>query len=494
MRGRHGKWRGTHIPPGSIRAGPCGSYNGTVLLVIGFFGWVTTTPLYGSVGVSLAAARGINYAPLPLWFLGGNVVTAILFGHVLDRWPGVAKPAVRVAILVEALLTSLLLVASPTWWPLLFTLMGLAMAPVTAWGRWYATVVEPGWLGRVFGLTAAGVGLITWLFGTLTALVPSKVDLVLLSLVPLVLSFIATGRVNGNVDPERLLPSALIHWRVKARTVVRYGLLIVMFSLAAGLAYQFQVVDPVSPYVDDTLRHLPYTLAVLTAGVLADRRNLHALLVSGAGLLALSFLLIGWASQPGLAYISIALQGGAFGLLEAAPWLLLAGLSTPSSAGRWFGWGLNMNMIPILLGGLVALPFAGMSPEPFGLLAATFTLLGLLVLLGVSDPLVLLHHWRPSAANEPQETPDETAQSTPASRSAVPELLTERYGGLLSNRELEVAQLAVLGVSTRDIAQQLDLSENTVKTHLKNIYRKTESANRNDLYRKLVEDASSSVD
>lgn len=469
-------------------------YGPLSLILIGFFGWVTTTPLYGPVGTSLAAARGVHYASLPLWFLGGNAVTAILFGHVLDRWPAVAKPAVRAAILLEAVLTSLLLVASPTWWPLLFTLMGLAMAPVTAWGRWYATVVEPGWLGRVFGLTAAGVSLINWLFDALATLLPPGVELVLLSMVPLLLSFVATGRANERVDRERLLPSALIHWRVKARTVVRYGLLIVLFSLAAGLAYQFQVVAPVSPYINDTLRRLPYILAVLSAGVLADRHNLHALLVSGAGLLALSFLLIGWASLPGMAYVSIALQGGAFGLLEAAPWLLLAGLSTPSSAGRWFGWGLNMNMIPILLGGLVALPFAGMSPERFGLLAATFTLLGLLVLLGVSDPLVLLHHWQPPAADEPQETPEESVPPEPTSRGPVPELLIERYGGILSSRELQVAGLAVLGVSTRDIAQQFSLSENTVKTHLKNIYRKTESANRNDLYRKLMESASSAAD
>ncbi|MFZ5826405.1 MAG: LuxR C-terminal-related transcriptional regulator [Bacillota bacterium] len=398
----------------------------------------------------------------------------------------------RIAVLVEAILTCLLLIASPTWWPLLFTLMGLAMAPVTAWGRWYATVVEPGWLGRVFGVTAAGVSLINWVFDTLSTFIAPGLELVLLSVVPLLLGFVATGRINDTVDPERLLPSALIHWRVKARTVVRYGLLIVMFSMAAGLAYQFQVVDPVSPYVDDTLRRLPYILAVLTAGVLADRRNLHALLVSGAGLLALSFLLIGWAGLPGLAYVSIALQGSAFGLLEAAPWLLLAGLSTPTTAGRWFGWGLNMNMIPILLGGLVALPFAGMSPERFGLLAATFTLLGLLVLLGVSDPLVLLHQWRPAAAKEPQVEPEESLQSTQASLS-VPDLLAERYGELLSNRELEVAGLAVLGVSTRDIAHQLSVSENTVKTHLKNIYRKTESANRNDLYRRLVENTSAST-
>lgn len=468
-------------------------YGPLCFVLIGFFGWVTSTPLYGSVGMSLATAKGVNYAPLPLWFLGGNVLAAILFGYIVDRRPSLARPSVRVTILVEAVLTLLLLTAPPVAWPLLFALMGTAMGGVTVWGRWFATSVEPHWLGRVFGMTAAAIGLVHWLFDTIAALLQPGTGLVLLTLIPLGLSWIATGKVDDTVAPSRQLPSALIHWRIKARTVTRYGLLIILFSLAAGMAYQFQVVAPVSPYVDDTLRRLPYVIAVMAAGVLADRRDLHALLVTGAGLLALSFLLVGWAGHPGLAYTSIGLQGAAFGLLEASPWLLLAGLSTPTTAGRWFGWGLNMNVVPILLGGLVGQLVAGMSPERFGLLAATATLLGFLFLVGISDPLVLLHSWHPQP-EPPEPDPRREDQQSPPPRPPVPDILAERYGELLSSRELEVAKLAVLGISTRDIAQQLFLSENTVKTHLRNIYRKTESASRNDLYRKLVESFSESAD
>ena len=48
----------------------------------------------------------------------------------------------------------------------------------------------------------------------------------------------------------------------------------------------------------------------------------------------------------------------------------------------------------------------------------------------------------------------------------------------LSNREVEVLQLVAEGASNREIADRLFLSTTTVATHMRNIMRKTEAANR----------------
>lgn len=66
-------------------------------------------------------------------------------------------------------------------------------------------------------------------------------------------------------------------------------------------------------------------------------------------------------------------------------------------------------------------------------------------------------------------------------------LLRQRFGALLSERELEVASLAISGISTATIADRLFLSVNTVKTHLKNIFKKTNTSSRIDLFRKINE-------
>jgi len=66
-------------------------------------------------------------------------------------------------------------------------------------------------------------------------------------------------------------------------------------------------------------------------------------------------------------------------------------------------------------------------------------------------------------------------------------LLRQRFGALLSERELEVASLAISGLSTATIADRLFLSVNTVKTHLRNIFKKTNTTSRIDLFLKVIE-------
>jgi len=54
----------------------------------------------------------------------------------------------------------------------------------------------------------------------------------------------------------------------------------------------------------------------------------------------------------------------------------------------------------------------------------------------------------------------------------------ESHDGVLSNRELEVARLATQGLSTREIASSLFVSVPTVKSHLREIFRKCGVRNR----------------
>ena len=55
----------------------------------------------------------------------------------------------------------------------------------------------------------------------------------------------------------------------------------------------------------------------------------------------------------------------------------------------------------------------------------------------------------------------------------------------LSARDLEIAHLAADGVSTRDIADRLSVTTNTVKYHLKRVYDALEVHNRAQLANSL---------
>ena len=55
----------------------------------------------------------------------------------------------------------------------------------------------------------------------------------------------------------------------------------------------------------------------------------------------------------------------------------------------------------------------------------------------------------------------------------------------LSNRELDVLRFLVEGYSNREMSEKLYLSEHTIKSHLKNIFLKTEARSRTDLISKI---------
>ncbi len=56
----------------------------------------------------------------------------------------------------------------------------------------------------------------------------------------------------------------------------------------------------------------------------------------------------------------------------------------------------------------------------------------------------------------------------------------------LSSRERQVLQLAVEGISNLEISKKLETTERTIKAHFSNIFRKSDSLNRSELFSKLL--------
>ena len=67
------------------------------------------------------------------------------------------------------------------------------------------------------------------------------------------------------------------------------------------------------------------------------------------------------------------------------------------------------------------------------------------------------------------------------------DFLRKRYR--LTNRELDIAQLLCRGLSNEQVASRLNIKKGTVKTHVRNIYRKTWVNNKITMLLKFMEDA-----
>jgi DNA-binding NarL/FixJ family response regulator len=57
----------------------------------------------------------------------------------------------------------------------------------------------------------------------------------------------------------------------------------------------------------------------------------------------------------------------------------------------------------------------------------------------------------------------------------------------LTQRQMEIIELVIQGKTNEEIADELFISVNTVKTHLNNIYRELNVSNRFSLYSRLIE-------
>jgi len=63
----------------------------------------------------------------------------------------------------------------------------------------------------------------------------------------------------------------------------------------------------------------------------------------------------------------------------------------------------------------------------------------------------------------------------------------ERYR--MTQRELQIAQLVCRGLSNENIAQNLRIQQGTVKTHIRNIYRKAWVRSKVALFLRFIKDA-----
>ncbi len=101
-----------------------------------------------------------------------------------------------------------------------------------------------------------------------------------------------------------------------------------------------------------------------------------------------------------------------------------------------------------------------------GLIAIVFISLG--IWLGFSLPRANVEAEREATAPEVEAPPTPTSEPSPANRQALG----------ITPRELEILELIAAGLSNREIAERISVSENTVKTHSSRLFEKLNARRR----------------
>jgi DNA-binding NarL/FixJ family response regulator len=170
---------------------------------------------------------------------------------------------------------------------------------------------------------------------------------------------------------------------------------------------------------------------------------------------------------------------GACGIFDLFWWSIIGEmLDYAKNPVKVFGIGLSANVFGVLCGdvlgvGITSIQLPG---AEVAVIALTVVCITLVILPPLNRELIMLlkSHAYLTAYNRMNEKQQETI------------IRQTKMINPLTEREQEVLQLILSGKSNKEIAANLSISENTVKTHVRNIFSKYDISSRAELISTLL--------
>ena len=266
----------------------------------------------------------------------------------------------------------------------------------------------------------------------------------------------------------------------KAGPLAFLCLFIVVITINSGLMYQVQ--SPAFSHLEwltSWYWAVPYIAALFIMRNLPRKTNRAYILYIAIAMIGLSFIAFLALGRFWTDYLVVnTLMLGACGVYDLFWWSILGEmLELDKNPAKIMGAGLSANVLGVLLGGLIGNGIAsGQSHNPT-LLALGVVCVTLILLPPLHTRLTTLlknHAYLTTIIEMPAQE-----QTRLICEFSITEKLTEREG--------EIAALLIKGKTYRMIACELHVSENTVKTHVKNIYSKAGVQSRTELMNLLLD-------
>jgi DNA-binding CsgD family transcriptional regulator len=195
----------------------------------------------------------------------------------------------------------------------------------------------------------------------------------------------------------------------------------------------------------------------------------------GMTMIMASFIAFMFLDRSATSYLVVdTLMLGACGIFDLFWWSIIAEmLEYSDQPAKIFGIGLSANVLGVLLGGLIGVVLYSLDLPSANVTVIALVVVGvtLIILPALNRRLVLLlkNHTYLVAYSTMQNKQQQDIIGAVQSISP------------LTEREQEVLHLILAGKTNKGIAAELNISENTVKTHAKNIYSKYDVSSRSEL-------------
>ena len=302
-----------------------------------------------------------------------------------------------------------------------------------------------------------------------------------LSIVVLLLAgmFTALLPVTGE-QPAGTNETSMSH---NLRTPMLYLILfVVIITINSGLMYQvFNPAFQHLTWLTSWYWAVPYIVALIIMRNLPGKVKRSYFLYVGMAMIMASFIAFMLLDRSAASYLAVdTLMLGACGIFDLFWWSIIGEmLDYTDNPVKIFGVGLSANVFGVLLGGLLgsSITLLNISSANVAVIALTVICITLAILPLLNRHLVMLlsnHTYLLAFASMEEKQQNSIVGDT------APVL------NPLTDREQEVLRLILRGNSNKAIAAQLSISENTVKTHVKNIYSKYNVSSRAEIISTLL--------
>lgn len=256
---------------------------------------------------------------------------------------------------------------------------------------------------------------------------------------------------------------------------------IAVITINSGLMYQ--VINPAFLHLSSLTSWywaVPYILALLVMRNLPAKAKRSRILYAGMVMIMSTFACFMLMGRGNLDYLVIdTLMLGACGIFDLFWWSIIGEmLEYSNNPVKVSGIGLSANVFGVLCGDLLGIWMASVSlPEAqITVIALCVVCVTLVLLPPLNNQLVLLlksHTYLSVYSSLSQTKQTEILQTVKALDP-------------LTSRESEVLEQLMLGKTNKEMAATLGISENTVKTHVRNIYSKYDVSSRAELISTLL--------
>jgi len=477
-------------------------YSQLILVKSLLMGWLLSFPYYGPVLQVNAPDYNLLGYSLPFIFIFFHALS-FLAGAVFIREVNKWKTLMLAGAVVTTAVHVVLLFAPAGFWPLAMAVTGISSAVyILGWSYPYSETVPVNAKLKVMSAVIIGANIV-YIFNNFLSQVLPPVTLLAVSVLPLVASLLLLVRFSPEEDKDNLAVPYLPSVKKESSTGVLLYLVLCLFIAGVFIFCGFKYVIIQPSLGDHPLfvfsRYIPYISVLFLIFLFGDRLKWNFSLYTGISLLGLSYVSFAllYGSTAGL-FTSQVLVESAYAFLDLFVWVILGYLAFIYGVPfRIFGFALFTMQVSVMVGEYIG-QYLINTGEQYRMFAALLVAAVIFLVYTVMPWLNerMQKDFEPVLNNNRDTGPEDSKVSTPGistsgsgkdlQREQPSEKLLLFPDQALTPRETEIVTLLLQGLPNRQIAEKLFISENTLKTHLKNIYPKFGVTRKNEFLSLMI--------